>query len=287
MKFLIIFHSQNFTSICWGQRIFLGLMRFRRFTYLQIVICIFVAGSLSWPCAVFSQPEQNLNKQSRTFLLVHGAWGGGWAFKQLASILRASGHIVYRPTLTGLGERVHLTGPDITLDTHINDILKVIEFEDLQRIVLVGHSYGGMVVTAVADRVPEKIEQLIYIDAHLPEDGESMFDLISPERRADLLLRAETHGQGWNIPPLWPENGKNVPHPLATFQNAVKLNNSSLEGIKGLYILTLELGAVSDAFSASAQRARARGWRYRELRTGHNPQWTMPHKLAKILMSVD
>ena len=114
-----------------------------------------------------------------------------------------------------------------------------------------------------------------------------MFDLISPERKADLLKRAQTLGNGWSIPPPWPENGKNVPHPLATFQNAVKLKNSSLAHIKGQYILTLEPGSVSDSFSASAMRAKARGWQYHELRTGHNPHWTMPHELAKILMSVD
>lgn len=194
---------------------------------------------------------------------------------------------MYRPTLTGLGEREHLLSPEITLDTHINDILKVIKFENLKRIILVGHSYGGMVITAVADRVPQKIDRLVYIDAHLPVGGESMFDLISPERRADLVKRAQTLGNGWTIPPPWPENGKNTPHPLATFQNSVKLKNASLANIKGQYILTLEPGSVSDAFSASAQRAQARGWQYHELRTGHNPHWTMPHDLAKILMSVD
>lgn len=253
--------------------------------YKIVSILVFV-GSLLMSNTSLSESSQKSDLKPSTFLIVHGAWGGGWAFQQLESILRASGHNVLRPTMTGLGERVHLASPQITLDTHINDILKVIEFERLEKFILVGHSYGGMVITAVADRVPQKIERLVYIDGHLPVNGESMFDLISQQRKADLLERAKTLGDGWNIPSPWPEGGKNVPQPLATFQNAVKLKNSSLEGINGQYILTMEPGATSDSFSGSAQRARSRNWRYHELRTGHNPHWTMPHELAAILMSV-
>lgn len=237
--------------------------------------------------ASFSDSSQSTDSKSSTFLIVHGAWGGGWAFKQLETILRASGHDVYRPTLTGLGERSHLLSPEISLETHINDILKVIQFERLEKFILVGHSYGGMVITAVADRIPQKIERLVYIDAHLPINGESMFDLISQQQKAYLLHRAKTLGDGWNIPSPWPENGKNVPHPLATFQDTVKLKNSRLDGINGQYILTLEIDALTDKFSNSAQRARSRNWRYHELRTGHNPHWTMPNELASILISGD
>lgn len=257
-----------------------------KFSYSHIVSILFCVVSLFVSSPSLSESKHSIGIKPTTFLLVHGAWGGGWAFKQLESILRASGHEVLRPTLTGLGERVHLANPDITLETHINDILKVVQFERLEKFILVGHSYGGMVVTAVADRIPQKIERLVYVDAHLPVDGESMFDLISQQRKADLLNRAKTLGDGWFIPPIWPENGKNVPHPLATFQETVKLKNSRLAGIKGQYILTLEPGALTDLFSQSAQRARARNWQYHELRTGHNPQWTMPHELASMLMSV-
>jgi len=259
----------------------------RKFTIFHMISTFLFVGSLFISNASLSEPSQKTGLKPSTFLIVHGAWGGGWAFKQLESILRASGHDVYRPTLTGLGERVHLASPEISLETHINDILKVIQFERLEKFILVGHSYGGMVVTAVADRIPQKIERLVYIDGHLPINGESMFDLISQQRKADFLHRAKTLGDDWNIPPPWPENGKNVPHPLATFQDAVKLKNSRLEGINGQYILTLETGALTDTFSNSAQRARSRNWRYHELRTGHNPHWTMPHELASILTSVD
>ncbi len=261
-------------------------MMTRKFKTYNAVIILFFIGSLFMSNTSLSESKQNPSLKLSTFLLVHGAWGGGWAFKQLESILRASGHNVLRPTLTGLGERVHLANPQISLKTHITDILKVIEFERLEKFILVGHSYGGMVVTAIADRVPEKIERLVYVDGHLPINGESMFDLISQERRDDLLNRAKKFGDGWNIPSPWPEGGKNVPQPLATFQNAIKLKNSNLEGVNGQYILTLESGMVTDSFSGSAKRARSRNWRYHELRTGHNPHWTMPNELAEILMSV-
>jgi len=261
-------------------------MMIRKITSYKVVLTFIFLGSLFMSTASLSESNQKTELKPTTFLLVHGAWGGGWAFKQLETILRAKGHEVLRPTLTGLGERVHLASPKITLETHINDILKVIEFERLDSFILVGHSYGGMVVTAIADRVPEKIERLVYIEGHLPEDGESMFDLISPQRKADLKKRAETLGEGWNIPSPWPEGGKNVPQPLATFQTPVKLKNSKLEGVNGQYILTIEPGELNDSFSNSAKRARSRHWRYHELKTGHNPHWTMPNELAAILMSV-
>jgi pimeloyl-ACP methyl ester carboxylesterase len=249
-----------------------------------VILSLLFFGSFFMSNVSLSDSKKQAGIKPSTFLIVHGAWGGGWAFKQLESILRASGHEVLRPTMTGLGERVHLANPEVSLETHITDILKVIQFEQLEKFILVGHSYGGMVVTAIADRVPEKIERLVYIDGHLPVNGEAMFDLISSERKADLIKRAKTVGDGWNIPSPWPEGGKNVPQPLATFQEKVKLKNSELKGVTGQYILTLEPGALNDAFSGSAKRARSRNWRYHELRTGHNPRWTMPHELAALLM---
>ena len=125
--------------------------------------------------------------ESETFVFVHGAWGGGWDYKTMEKLLEDAGHKVYRPTLTGQGERVHLNGPDVNLDTHIMDIVNVIKFEDLHDIILVGHSYGGMVITGVADRIPQKIKHLVYADAMLPEDGESVFSLTTEESRKRFI----------------------------------------------------------------------------------------------------
>ena len=119
-----------------------------------------------------------------TFLVCHGAWSAGWAWKKMHPLMAASGHRLVTPTYTGLGERAHLANPSVDLETHIQDILNVIKYEDLRDIVLVGHSYGGMVATGVADRARDRISQLIYVDAFVPEDGQSLLDLNEPARLA-------------------------------------------------------------------------------------------------------
>ncbi len=122
-----------------------------------------------------------------TFVLVHGAWGGGWQWRGVAQRLRAAGHDVYIPTLTGCGERGHLIGPGRDADTHIQDVASLIDYELLDDIALVGHSYAGMVVTGVADRMPEKLRALVYIDAALPKDREAMLDIVSAERKKTVI----------------------------------------------------------------------------------------------------
>jgi pimeloyl-ACP methyl ester carboxylesterase len=138
-----------------------------------------------------------------TFVIVHGAWSGGHAWRWLRPLLRAAGHEVFTPALTGLGERSHLANAQIDLDTHVLDVVGVLEYEDLLQALLVGHSYGGMVITGVADRVPERLAQLVYLDAEVPMDGQSEFDLLPPEERAVYQESARSKGQGWRIlPPL-------------------------------------------------------------------------------------
>ena len=119
-------------------------------------------------CSIQSHIPQSLLAEVHTFVIVHGAWGGGWAFREVDDMLTAQGHKVYRPTLTGQGERVHLASKDVGLETHIDDVVNTILYEELNDIILVGHSYGGMVVTGVADRIPERISHLIYLDATTP-----------------------------------------------------------------------------------------------------------------------
>src|SRR3954454_14928765 len=151
-----------------------------------------------------------------TFVLIAGAWQGGWCWQRVSPRLRAAGHEVYTPTLTGLGERVHLVRPDVTLETHVTDILNVLRFEDLGDVTLVGHSYGGMVITGVADRAPDRVSRLVYLDALVPNDGESLHDLNSPARRAEHIEGARASGAGWLIPGHNPDAG-DVPQPLSTF----------------------------------------------------------------------
>lgn len=239
---------------------------------------------LAAPC-VQAQKPQVIPKP--VFVIVHGAWGGSWAFRKVDSLMTQKGAIVYRPSLTGQGERVHLATPDVTLSTHIQDVVNTILFEDLHDIVLVGHSYGGMVITGVADRIPERIRKLIYLDAMIPEDGENVMTLMDPKGDGlAKMIRGDYLVPPWVTPdqPL----PKDVPHPLKTFTERIALKNEKAKGIPGVYILTVDAGkkTADDDFALFARRAEKRGWKVMEMRADHNPQWSAVDELAAILMGV-
>src|SRR5471032_386345 len=133
-------------------------------------------------------------------VLAHGAWSSAWAWKKMRPLLRAAGHEFFSPSYTGLGQRAHLAKPDIDLDTHVQDVVSAIEFEDLKDITLLGHSYGGMVATGVADKVGSRIARVIYLDAFAPKDGQSLFDLVGPKTEGNMRAGAARDGEGWRIP---------------------------------------------------------------------------------------
>jgi pimeloyl-ACP methyl ester carboxylesterase len=221
-----------------------------------------------------------------TYVIVHGAWGGGWAFRQVDSLLTADGHKVYRPTLTGQGERAHLASTNIDLSTHVQDIVNVILFEDLCDIVLVGHSYGGMVITGVADRVPKRIQRLIYVDALLPLDGESVDSNRVHFRGAGPSLDT-TNGfmiyHGFNPDHPLPHD---VPQSTQTFSERIALKNQdAAKKIPATYILAVPPGSpVQDArFYFFYERAKDRGWPVLTIESDHNAQWSHPKELVKML----
>jgi pimeloyl-ACP methyl ester carboxylesterase len=224
-----------------------------------------------------------------TVVFVHGAWGGGWQYARVQPLLEEAGHKVFRPTMTGLGERVHLAGPDVGLSTHIEDIVKVLEFEDLRQVVLVGHSYGGMVIAGVAERVPDRIAKLVYFDAILPEDGDSVASLFG-----DALDEMATAGGGgaepWQLVPAWVEEGElppvDVPQPILTFTESITLENPEASRLPGAYLLTTEAGRETDSFDIFADRARARGWPVSEMVGDHNPHWFQPESFVPVLLEV-
>ena len=152
-----------------------------------------------------------------TYLLVHGGWHGGWCWRRVASILREASHEVFTPTLTGLGERAHLLSPEIDLDTHIRDIMGVLKYEDLHDLILVGHSYAGMIITAIAEQAPERLAHLVYLDACIPKNGESLIDVIGPDFAATFHERVQAEGEGWRQPPeaLLTKQGTNLTAPGA------------------------------------------------------------------------
>ncbi len=170
-----------------------------------------------------------------SFVLVHGGWHGGWCYNRVAKILRDGGHDVFTPTLTGLGERSHLLQAGIDLDMHITDVMNVIKWEGLTDIVLCGHSYGGFVITGVADRMPDKVASLVYLDAFVPEDGDSCMGFLAPERQKRLLINAEEMHAGIAVDPPPPEfyrvNADDIewvrenftPHPLGSLLQPIRL----------------------------------------------------------------
>jgi pimeloyl-ACP methyl ester carboxylesterase len=158
-----------------------------------------------------------------TIVIVHGAWGGSWAFKEVESLLREKGYNVYRPSLTGQGERVHLASPEINLSTHIEDVVNVFLFEELDDVVLVGHSYGGMVITGVADRLYDRIRCMIYLDAFVPHDGESLFSIQG--EGASGIRQMERNG--FLIPP-WVQADQPPPVGASLFAGSVTRRMAAL-----------------------------------------------------------
>ncbi|MBA4259978.1 MAG: alpha/beta hydrolase [Chitinophaga sp.] len=247
--------------------------------YKFIVLLTF--GFLVLSLTTFSQ-----SSSKPTYVIVHGAWGGGWAFKKVDSLLTNNGFKVYRPTLTGQGERVHLATPEVGLGTHINDVVNTILFEDLKNIILVGHSYGGMVVTGVADSLPERILKLVYLDAFVPEDGESVFAQgKTPEGMKPLI-------ENGFLVPRWVRPNqpapKDVPHSVKTFTDKISLKNPKRLSIPTQYILTVDKGkdATKDDFSTQADKARKYQWPVTILEADHNPQWSNPTALVNLLTNI-
>ena len=229
----------------------------------------------------------------KTFLVCHGAWSAGWAWKKVHPLMQAAGHRLVTPTYTGLGERAHLANPSIDLNSHIEDVMNVIKYEDLRDIVLVGHSYGGMVATGVADRARDKVRQLIYIDAFVPNDGQSLLDLYEADRsRVQELAKS---GDGWRVPPnptspdTPPEdvawlNERRVHMPLQCLEQPLKL--SAPLSLPRSYIYATRI-TPADTFGPFAKMTRSDpAWRYYEIDASHSPNVTAPEALMTMLETI-
>jgi pimeloyl-ACP methyl ester carboxylesterase len=228
-----------------------------------------------------------------TFVLVHGAWHGGWCWRHVRRLLEKSGHQVHTPSLTGLGERKHLARPDIDLDTHIEDVISLLEMEDLRDVTLVGHSYGGMVITGAADRAHARIKRLVYLDAFVPENGKCTLDYVVPERAA--RMREEGEKVGSVTPPplsLWgltkPEHiefvkPREVRHPYRTMSQPIRIANSeSLKKLAKTFVYCSSPATGSfDKFAVKYRNDPA--WKFFELKTGHDAMILMPEQVAEIL----
>jgi len=227
-----------------------------------------------------------------TFLVAHGAWSAGWVWKKMRPLMTARGHTLFTPTYTGLGERAHLAHKDLNLDSHIRDMLAVLEFEGLKDIILIGHSYGGMVATGVADRARDKIRHLGYLDAFVPENGKSVHDYVTPERLANARKNAD---DGWKVPPsplppdTLPEDvawltPRRTPQPLQCFEQKLTLKNGPLT-LPRTYIYA-KRSNPGDYFRQFLERARKDGWPVYEMDASHSPHVTAPEALMEILDKV-
>ena len=231
-----------------------------------------------------------------TFVLVHGAWGGGWEWRWVRAGLRSAGHEVFTPTLTGLGERAHLISPDVGLGTHIEDVAAVLRSEELHDVVLCGQSSGGMVVTGVADREPERIGHLVYLDALVPSDGQSAVDLIPSELMDPVRERTRAEGDGYRMPFPFGDQpepgmsdellrwyaGKMTDHPLQAFEEPIRLTGRG-DAILRTYIRCRQ-GA--EVVAPSAEVARRKGWGYVEIDGPHDVQVVNPAAVVAVLRAI-
>jgi len=223
-----------------------------------------------------------------TFVIVHGAWGGGWDWRTVDSLLTNDGYRVVRVTLTGLGERRHLASPSVGLYTHIDDVVNKILWDDLHDVILLGHSYGGMVITGVADRVPDRIRRLIYLDALLPDSGESVLTLQSADTGRANFIASLTRGD-YTVP-VWVQDTtvipRDVPMSRKTFTDTLRLVNPARRRVAATYILTFEPQVTPDPFQRFADRAAARGWPVQRMQADHIPERTNPTGLVALLKRV-
>lgn len=230
-----------------------------------------------------------------TFVLLHGAWHGGWAWQRVTPALRAAGHEVHAPTLTGVSDRAHLLNPQVGLSTHVRDVVALIEAYDSRDVVLVGHSYAGQVVTGVADRIPDRIVRRIHLDAFVGEDGDAAIDLLPDTVAGHYRESVAGPGFGWLIPVrslaklgvteqddldwLTP---RLTPHPWLTYTEPLRLSGRA-DRVPAAFVECVDWMRV---FTPHARRAAERGWPVREIATGHEAMVTAPDELAALLLEL-
>ena len=231
------------------------------------------------------------------FLLIHGAWHGGWVWNEISEILNYQGYSVSTPTLTGLGEKKHLLSSKITIETFIEDVVNHIIFENLNNIILVGHSFAGSVISGVADKLKDRIQKLIYFDAVILKDGQKPFDIAPKELVKQRIELAKRFGNGISIPaPSADAFGvfdvkksllleeKLTPHPLSTYQSKLTIKNEIGNGIPLFYIFCND--PVYKSLESSRKVVRKLKWPIFELNAGHDAMLTHPKETLNLLMKI-
>ena len=247
--------------------------------HLPRCVLLVLAGILA-----LTPPLKAKDTEKHTFVVVHGATAGGWEWKKCGQFLTDDGHTVYRATLTGLGERMHLNSPDIDLETHINDVVNLILFEDLHDVVLTGHSYGGMVITGVMDRIPERIRHVVFLDAAVPDDGMSIWDLFGGARPPGGNI-----ADGFMQVP-WVKPGDKPPHSvkqsIKCFNQPVSFKNPAAKALPVTYVAFVPADKSAEERAKtdkSWQRAESRGWTIRTFPGHHVAQQEDPRGVATLI----
>ena len=240
-----------------------------------------------------------------TFVLVHGAWHGGWCWKKVTPLLRKTGAEVFVPTLSGLGEKAHLAQRmdprDIDLDLHVQDVIRLLEYEDLQQVILVGHAYAGMVISGAAEECHNRISHLVYVNGVVPSDGESMADQLAPVRGPEFAAWVRGHidrGEGFLAPPASPEElgqrwgiidpadrdwmfARVTPQPAAAMAAPVRISRPEAAAIPRSFVCGAEAG-----FQSVAERVEKDGWGIYHVDSGHDTMVSHPRELAEILVGI-
>lgn len=228
-----------------------------------------------------------------TYVLIHGALAGGWMWKRVIPLLREAGHEAFAPSLTGLGERAHLANPQTGLDTHIQDVLAVLESEDLHNVILVGHSWGGMILPGVADRASDRLRHLVYLDATVPQPGQSFLDCASPEYRAWIEETMQSSGDGWRFPTIslrefvtseedvnWVDS-RTAAQPYKSLQDPVHFDSAIVNALPRTFI-----ACIGEQAHGGERPPEAEGMNYLELSTTHLAMVTAPRELADMLLAL-
>jgi pimeloyl-ACP methyl ester carboxylesterase len=231
-----------------------------------------------------------------TYVLVHGAWRGSWIWKRVRRMLQAQGHEVFTTTHTGVADRSHLSAPSVNLDTHITDVANLLRWEELSDVILVGHSYGGCVISGVADRETDRIGALVYLDAFVLENGECLNDAIPQDVRLERIAEAQKLGEGWRLPPISAEefgvnskdrdwvNRQSTWQSLACFEQPLRLTGA-LNQIKNVTYIWASHWSPSP-FPQFCEKAKAKGWKTIAIDCGHDVMLDRPEDLARELLAV-
>ena len=237
-----------------------------------------------------------MHSSSYTIVLVHGSCHGGWCWNKLSPFLKRNDNQIYTPTLTGLGERSHLLFENINLSTHIKDVIQVFEYEDLYDVVLVGHSYGGMVIGGITQRIPDRVKSMIFLDAYIPQDGKSAFDLVPGLRDVYRQRSLKDKGKEWLVRSYTPEEfgvtipadaswmkSRLCPMPFHTHNEPLTIQNDKSRELPKTYITFTDFG---ESMFKSLGSEKAGAWNYLELRGGHDAMITAPKELSELLLEV-